>query len=71
MKLGRNQLIAVSTYGLILIGSAVLVGLDKVTGAEWLDFVGTFGPISVGSMIGASAVLKVAGVVANGKKPAG
>jgi len=71
MKLGRNQLIAVCTYGTILAASIALVLMGKATGAEWLSFAGTFGPMAVGSILVPSSILKTAGVVKNGKKPAG
>lgn len=74
MKFGRNQIIGCTFFGLTLIGAFALTLIgdpSRLTGPEFIGFAQVFVPVAVGILTGLSAAIKTAGVLKNGKKPAG
>lgn len=60
MRLGRNQTIAVTAYGLGLVATYALVWAGRLTGLEWASFLTPYLGVGVATVLGASAAVKVA-----------
>lgn len=69
---GRNQLIVICG-SMVVIGSGALavMNLEPEQAKSFLDFLADFGKWAIGFAVTASAGIKVAGILKNGKKPEG
>lgn len=65
--MGRNQLIAITVYGLTWAASVGLVIAGKVSGDAWLDYSVIFAPLAVSTILVPSAAIKA--VIAVARKP--
>jgi hypothetical protein len=70
MRLGRNQTIAVTAYGLGLVATYALVWVGRLSGLEWASFLTPYLGVGVATILGASAAVKIGEAVGSGSRPA-
>ena len=70
MTLGRNQLIACVAFGVTFLSSIPVAALmNDASALQWLNWSALFVPVAVGTILGASAVIKATAIIKNGKQP--